>query len=76
MNPVVAMKLMNSGKEFQANHPKFTAFLNRIFSAGLTEGTIIEITVKKPDEEPITSNMKISKADLELVEVLKTLGSN
>ena len=49
---------MNARNKFVENHPKFAAFLNAVFSAGITEGTVIEITVTKPGEEPITTNMK------------------
>ena len=42
-----------------------------IFSRGITEGTIIEITVTRPGEQPITSNIKVLQSDLELMEELK-----
>ena len=59
MNPASLMKIMNARNKFVENHPKFAAFLNAVFSAGITEGTVIEITVTKPGEEPITTNMKV-----------------
>ena len=59
--------------KFTANHPKFVAFLNTIFSTGVTEGTVIEITVTRPGEEPITTNMKVMQSDLELMNELKDL---
>lgn len=73
VNPASIMKLMNAKNKFSANHPKFVAFLSMIFSKGITEGTIIEITVTRPGEQPITSNMKVLESDLELMEELKTL---
>ena len=76
INPATAMKLMGAGNKFKSNHPKFTAFLNAVFSGGMPEGTIIEITVTKPDQAPITSNMRVTQEDLELVEMLKELGKN
>ena len=33
--------------KFTANHPKFAAFLKAVFSRGIEEGTVIEITVQK-----------------------------
>lgn len=45
MNPASLMKIMNARNKFVENHPKFAAFLNAVFSAGITEGTVIEITV-------------------------------
>ena len=73
VNPASIMKLMNAKNKFSANHPKFVAFLSMIFSKGITEGTIIEITVTRPGEQPITSNMKVLESDLELMEELKSL---
>ena len=73
INPASVMKLMSAKKKFTENHPKFVAFLSMIFSKGITEGTIIEITITRPGEEPITSNMKVQQSDLELMEELKGL---
>lgn len=73
MNPASIMKLMNAKNKFTENHPKFTAFLNAVFSGGITEGTIIEITVTKPGEEAVTTNMKITQSDLDLFSGLKDL---
>lgn len=64
---------MNAKNKFTANHPKFSAFLNAVFSTGITEGTIIEITVTKPGEEPITTNMKVQQSDLELLQELQDI---
>lgn len=73
MNPAAIMKIMNAKNKFSNNHPKFVAFLSMIFSRGITEGTIIEITVTRPGEDPITSNMKVLQSDLELMDELKKL---
>lgn len=73
VNPASVMKLMSAKKKFSSNHPKFVAFLEMIFSRGITEGTIIEITVTRPGEAPITSNIKVLQSDLELMEELKSM---
>lgn len=75
MNPASIMKIMNAKNKFTANHPKFAAFLDRVFSMGITEGTVIEITVTKPGEEPIATNMKVMQSDLDLLEELKGLAN-
>lgn len=75
MNPASMMKIMNAKNKFTGNHPKFVAFLNAVFSTGITEGTIIEMTVTKPGEEPITTNMKVLKEDMELLNELKDLAN-
>lgn len=73
MNPAAIMKIMSAKNKFTENHPKFVAFLGAVFSGGITEGTIIEMTVTKPGEEPITTNMKVKQSDLDLMQELQEL---
>lgn len=73
MNPASIMKIMNAKNKFTANHPKFIAFFNAVFARGIEEGTIIEITVKKPGQEALTSNIKVQQSDLELLQELKEM---
>lgn len=74
MNPATMMKIMQAKDAFTQNHPKFVKFLNVVFSAPVEEGTVIEITVKKPgEEEPLTTNFRVLASDLELIESLKDI---
>lgn len=75
MNPGMIMKLMSLKNTFTKTHPKFEAFVKTVLlGKGITEGTVIEVTVTKPGEEPVTTNLKVQQSDLELVEELKNLG--
>ena len=70
INPGMMMKLMNAKNTFESNHPKFVAFVSRFFMGGaITEGT----TITRPGEEPVSTNLKVQKSDLDLVEELKNL---
>ena len=40
----------------------------------IEEGTIIEISVQKPGQEKLTSNIKVLQSDLDLLQSLKELG--
>ncbi len=75
MNPAVLMKLMSAKNKFTQNHPKFESFVKAVFlgNNSIPEGTVIEISVTKPGEQPITTNLKVQQSDLELVEELKHL---
>lgn len=73
MNTASLMKIMNAKNKFTKNHPKFVAFLNVVFSNRMEEGTVIEITVTRPGEEPITTNMRVQQSDLELMNELKDI---
>ena len=75
MNNAAAMlKIMGAKNKFTNNHPKFVAFLNAMFAGGIEEDTVIEITVTKPGQEPVTSNIKVRRDDLELIESLREMG--
>ena len=67
MNPAALMKIMNARNQFAANHPKFMAFCNDMFSRGIGAGTVIEITIARPGEEPVTANMRVQQEDLDLL---------
>ena len=42
MNPADMMKIMSAKRKFDANHPKFSAFLKAVLSRPIEEGTVIE----------------------------------
>lgn len=73
INPASMFKIMQAKNKFSNNHPKFVSFLKAVFSQTPEEGTIIEITVTRPNQEPITSNLKVQASDLELLQELKEL---
>ena len=73
MNPAAIMKTMGAKAQFEKSHPKFVAFLKTVFSRPLEEGTVMEITVTRPGEEPVTSNIRLQQSDLELLAQLKEL---
>ena len=62
INPMAMMKMMQAKNKFTENHPKFVQFLSAVFSGGIEEDTIIEISVEKPGQNRITSNIKDSEA--------------
>ena len=67
------MKMMKSKDTFTADHPKVVSFLQYAFGSGIPADSVIEITVTKPGQEPVTSNIKVQQSDLELLESLKDL---
>lgn len=73
INPMSMMKMMQAKNKFTENHPKFVQFLGAAFSGGIEEDTVIEISVQKPGQNKITSNIKVKQSDLELLAELKNL---
>ena len=76
MNPASIMKLMSAKNQFTSNHPKFAAFLKTMLSRGISAGTVIELTVTRPGEEPVTTNIRVQQADLDLLQELKELSKD
>lgn len=75
MNPQSAIKVMAAVNTFRTNHPKFASFVQIMLNRGVEEDTVIEVTVTRPGEEPLTANMKVMQSDLELLAALKELRS-
>lgn len=73
VNPAAMMKMMQAKNKFTENHPKFVQFLSAAFSGGIEEDTIIEISVEKPGQNKMTTNLKVKQSDLELLRELQTL---
>ena len=74
INPGMMMKLMNAKNTFETVSYTHLTLVSRFFMGGaITEGTIIEITITRPGEEPVSTNLKVQKSDLDLVEELKNL---
>lgn len=73
MNPASIVKLMSAKAQFKRNHPKFSAFVKTVFSRPIEEGTVIEISVTRPEGEHVTANIKIQQSDLELLAEMKEM---
>ncbi len=73
MNPASIMKIMNAKNVFNQNHPKIQNFINAVKSKGISEGTVIEVKITKPNEKPMIANIKVKDSDLELINGLGEL---
>lgn len=73
MNPADMMKVMGAFRNFQQAHPKAVSFFQVVFGSGIPEGTVMELTVTKPGENPMTTNIKVTQQDLDLFESLKNM---
>lgn len=74
MNPASILKLISAKTKFESSHPKFVAFVKKVFSRPMEEGTVVEITVTAPGGDPLTANIKVQQSDLELFAELRELG--
>jgi hypothetical protein len=73
MNPMKLLQLKSLWDKFTTNHPKFPKFLQAVGQNSIREGSILEITVTTPEGEKISSNLKVTAEDMQLVENLKEI---
>lgn len=73
LNPASMVRAKRALDQFTSNHPKFMAFFHTVFQSGIPEGSIIEITVTRPGEAPLTTNMRVQPSDIELFKEIKEL---
>ena len=73
MNIANLMKFQSMWNNFTSRHPKFPMFLNAVASHGITEETIIEIQIKRPDGKEFSTNLKVAKEDMELFQAIKDM---
>lgn len=73
LNPAKLLKMKEHWTTFANNHPRFVSFLNAVSGEPMEAGTVIEISVTKPDGSAKCTNIKVQPSDLEMLEALKTL---
>ena len=71
MDMGAAFKMMGLWNHFKNNHPKFPAFMKAVMQNGITEGTVFEVNVTTADGKTISSNIKISADDMQIIQELK-----
>lgn len=68
MNPFTLFKYKS---KLEANHPKAAEFVKKVIMSGLPEGTIVEVSVTKPGEETKTSNIKVTRDDIDMFDEVR-----
>ena len=74
MNPMALLKAKKSWETFCGNHTRFPAFMQAVQSAGIQEGTIIEVSVTTPAGKTMTTNVRLTASDMQAFNDLKGLG--
>ena len=76
MNPMTIMQLGALWTKFTQRHPKFAPFIKAASQAAMQEGAILEIQVTTPDGKNIASNLKVTKEDLEMLQIIRDMQQN
>lgn len=74
MNPMFFMQAKQRLELFRQDHPKILPFLNTVKAQALKEGSVIEIKVTDPDGKELVSNLRVTKNDVETVQMLMSQG--
>ena len=67
------MGMKQAWDTFRGNHPKFADFLAAVRNRGITEGTVLELSVKYPDGTAMRSNIRVKDSDMEMLQTMQTL---
>lgn len=57
--------------QFTNRHPKFPLFMTAVTQHGITEGTVIEVSITTPEGKNFTSNLKVTAEDIAAVKDLQ-----
>ena len=75
VNPAMIFKIKSMWDTFTSQHPKLPRFFQAIASRPLEEGTVIELTIRRPDGETLTSNVRLTASDMDLIDQIKDLAA-
>lgn len=73
MNPMKLLQLKGAWDTFQRNHPKFPQFMKAVGKGALAEGTVMEITVTTAEGRTLSTNLKITAQDMDMVKQLREI---
>lgn len=76
INPAKLFKIKSAWDQFVRNHPKFPMFMDAVKNTGIEAGTIIDITITTPEGRNLSTNIKVTPSDKELLEELNDLLRN
>jgi hypothetical protein len=63
-DPTIMFKFNEMKKRFQKDHPKVVQFFEHESFLDLPEGTVIELTITRPGESPVSTNLKLNAEDV------------
>lgn len=73
INPSKVLKMKQHWETFSSNHPKCVSFLSSVASEPMEAGTVIEVSITKPDGSVKCTNIKVQPSDLEMLDALKSM---
>lgn len=72
-NPSMIFQMKSMWERFERNHPKFPRFMQVVGKDYIQEDTVLEISVTRADGENVTSNIRLTGDDMDLIESLRQM---
>ena len=69
-NPAILMEIMSAKNKLDVNHPKLKNYFTAVKNKGIEEGSVIELKITNPNDEPMVANIKVQAEDIELLSQL------
>lgn len=73
INPVKLLQMKGAWDAFQRNHPKFPQFMKAVGKGALAEGTVMELTVTTAEGKTLSTNLKITAQDMEMIRQIQEI---
>lgn len=72
MNPMGMLQIKKHLEKFNENHPRVVQFFHAV-PAKIEPDSVIEVVVRNPQGEEISTNMKVKEDDIELIRQLQQM---
>jgi len=66
ISPIKLIKMLNEKHTLTRNHPELFPFLKEAFGSNISEGTEIEIRVKKPGQDEAATAIEVQESEIQL----------
>ncbi len=70
MDPNLFMRMAGAWQGFQQRHPKVIQFFRSAVASGVPEGSVVEISIKRPGQDEMVTNLRVLPEDKEFLDML------
>lgn len=75
MNPFDLLKIQKAWGDFSSRHTQFAQFINYVCTHPIEEGDVVSVVIEKNNNgRRVSSNLKVTQEDLELIRIVQSLG--
>ena len=75
MNPMDLFKMQKAWSTFSSEHPQFSQFIQYVCTHPIEVGDVIAVSIDRGENRgKVSSNLRVTEKDLELISLLQSLG--